>query len=156
MAERFITETERRMLQAFDLVLEHEEAIPEHLIHAAQQFYTWREVDIEVLELLMDSANDEMVLTRAASLQRFMAFGSADRGVHFECRRHGSGYALEGAIVPAGNHEVRVQCTGPDVVTTTDSLGCFTVEGLGWGSMRFSIRFEDGQTTRTPWFELES
>lgn len=154
MEQRRVTDTERRMLDAFDRVFDHEEPIPEHLIQVAQEFYTWRKVDTEVLELLMDSAADELVLTRSESLQRFMAFGSPDRGVHFECRRQGAGYLVEGAIVPCGVHEVRVHCSGPDVVKTTDSLGCFTVDGLGLGSMRFAVRLDDGQTMRTPWFDL--
>jgi hypothetical protein len=155
--EAVVTETERRMLETFDQVLAWEESIPDHLVRLAQEFYTWRDVDSEMLELLVDSARDELVLVRSDSLQRFMAFGNNDRGVHFECQRQGSGFSVQGAVVPDGIHEVRAHRTGQDdVVTATDSLGSFTFDGLDKGSMRFTIRLEDGQTIRTPWFTLES
>lgn len=155
--EPMMTETEKRMLATFDEVFEQDEPIPEYLVRLAQESYTWRDVDAEMLDLLIDSARDELVLVRAESLQRFMAFGSNDRGVHFECRRQGSGFSVHGSVVPEGIHEVRAHRSGQDdIIASTDTLGSFSFDRLEKGSMRFTIGLEDGQTMRTPWFALES
>jgi hypothetical protein len=157
MDERTMTETERRMLAAFDEVFEVEEPVPAHLVRLAQEFYTWREIDTEMLELLIDSSRDELLAVRAESLQRFMAFGSGDRGVHFECRQEGTGFVIEGSVVPSGVHEVRAHRTGSqDLIATTDSLGSFRVDGVALGRMRFTVHLAEGQTIQTPWFQLEA
>lgn len=153
------TETERRMFATFDEVFDATEPVPAHLVQAAQDCYTWRTVDAELLELLVDSAETELALVRDDDrMQRFMAFGNDERGVHFECVPDAGGrlFELSGIVVPAGTFVVRVDRPGADIEVTSDDLGSFVVGPLDAGSIRLTIRTDDGDDMMvTPWFMLQ-
>ncbi len=160
------TPTERRMMAAFDAVFASEEPIPDDLVRVAQDLYTWRTVDAELLELLVDSAETELAVVRDDDrMQRFVAFGNDDHGVHFECTtQDGDTFLLTGIVVPAAVYAVRVDRPGADLETMTDDLGSFTVGPLDAGSIRLTIRAvdagqpaeADGGLMVTPWFMLQS
>lgn len=163
------TETERRMLEAFDDVFLADEPISDELIALAQDCYTWRTVDAELLDLLIDSAIDGLAVVRDDDrLQRFIAFGDEDRGVHFECAAlDDDRFQLTGIVVPAGIYSVRVDRASADIETTTDDLGSFSLGPLVVGSIRLTIRPLDGTDPGTsahrerdammvtPWFMLQ-
>ncbi len=162
------TETERRMLETFDHVFLDTEPIPDKLITLAQDCYTWRTVDAELLDLLIDSAETELAVVRDDDcLQRFMAFGDEERGVHFECTAldHGQ-FQITGMIVPAGTYLVRADRASCDAEMTTDDLGSFSLGPLAVGSIRLTIRSLDSGGSLgdvaggdplmvTPWFMLQ-
>ncbi len=147
----------RRVLRSFDHVLTIDEPLPPALVAAAQDLYVWRSVDAELLELLVDSAADELTTVRDERLQRFMAFGSDERGVHFECTLGDDGFVLEGLIVPAGGYVVRADRPNSDLVVESDELGSFRLSRLEAGSTRLTIRAIDGEMLMTtPWFMLQT
>jgi len=147
----------RRVLRAFDHALEIDEPMPDGMVARAQDLYLWRAVDAELLELLVDSAADELVTVRDERLQRFMAFGNDERGVHFECTHVGDGFVLEGTVVPDGNYTVRADRPNSDVLAETDGHGSFRLARLDAGSTRLTIRAVDGETLMvTPWFMLQA
>ena len=163
--DRLATETERRMLTTFDEIFLVDEPIPDELITLAQDCYTWRTVDAELLDLLIDSAETELAVVRDDDrLQRFIAFGDEDRGVHFECvTLEGDVFQITGIMVPAGVYSVRVDRVGEDIEMITDDLGSFSLGPLASGSIRLTIRTiaatESAETEAvmvTPWFMLQS
>ena len=64
-------------MHALDDVLSEEEPIPPGLIVAAQESYTWFDVDAELADLLFDSANGELALVRSEGERRLLVFGSS-------------------------------------------------------------------------------
>jgi hypothetical protein len=147
---------ERRVLQAFDEVFDIDEPLPPELVSRAQELYVWRDIDAELLDLLVDSTRDEMALVRDDSLQRYMAFGSPERGIQFECRWARDGFVIEGSVVPSGHYEVRVHRPSSDASASTDMFGSFAIEGIASGSTRLTVRSPDGEVfMMTPWFVLE-
>ena len=155
--ERGATQTERRMLASFEDVFLAEEPIPDDLITLAQDCYTWRTVDAELLDLLIDSAETELAVVRDDDrLQRFVAFGNDEHGVHFECSPAPDGFTITGIIVPAGTYDVRVDRAGDGDETTTDELGAFIVGPLAPGSIRLTVTSVEApaHTMITPWFTL--
>ena len=144
-------------LKALDEALEVEEPLPEHLVRQAEASYTWRTFDAELLELLVDSASDELAVVREQQLQRFMVFGAGERGVHFECSWiPGSGFELAGFVVPAGAYQVRAE-QPPDELTRsrpTDRASSASPV-LAPETTRLTIRTQPGQELMvTPWFVL--
>jgi hypothetical protein len=147
----------RRVLRSFDHVLAVDEPLPPSLVAAAQDLYVWRSVDAELLELLIDSAVGELTTVRDERLQRFMAFGSEERGVHFECTLGDDGFVLEGLVVPAGDYVVRADRPNSDLVVETDDHGSFRLSRLDAGSTRLTIRARSGDMLMTtPWFMLQA
>lgn len=157
--DRSPTEIERRLLDAFDDALEIDEPLPPHLVNAAQDYYTWRTVDAELLELLVDSAETELALVRSDdSLQRFIAFGDDDHGVNFECRLERDGFALAGSVAPPGSYEIHLDHGSADLEVTSDDLGGFEIRCVAPGSVRLTIRdvAASERLMVTPWFLLRS
>ncbi len=147
---------DRRVLAAFDHVFEVDEPLPDSLVAAAQELYVWRSVDAELLELLVDSAEQQLATVRDERLQRFIAFGNEERGVHFECILEHDGFTLSGLVVPAGEYVVRADRASSDVLSESDDAGSFEIRGLDAGSTRLTIRASDGETLMvTPWFMLQ-
>lgn len=146
----------RRVLRSFDDLLAVDEPLPAALLTTAQDLYVWRAFDAELLELLVDSAHDELATVRDERLQRFMAFGSDERGVHFECTADDDGFTLVGLVVPAGGYVVRADRPNSDIVVETDDLGAFRLTRLDAGSTRLTIRGIEGDSLMTtPWFMLQ-
>jgi hypothetical protein len=147
----------RLALEAIDEALGEEEPIPPGLIEAAQESYTWFDVDAELAELLFDSAQEELVLLRSEGERRLLVFGSAERAVQFETVRSGDGFDLVGFVTPGRSEEVRAQRPGDEVVTRSDDGGAFTLEALGGGLVRLVIgAADDVSALITPWFMLGS
>jgi hypothetical protein len=93
----------RRIDDAFD---EELRPIPTRLTEAAREAFAWRRPDVQLAELLFDSASDELVGTRGASSTR-RAF------------RYG-----------AGDHVLRVHLTEATLIVMVEppmSLGCRVV-----------------------------
>lgn len=146
----------RRVLRAFDHAFEIDEPLPAASIAAAQASYVWRSIDAELLELLVDSAAEELAAVRDDHLQRFMAFGNDERGVHFECTPTADGFELQGTVVPEGAYTVRADRPNSDLLVETDQHGTFRLTRLDAGSTRLTIRAIEGDTLMvTPWFMLQ-
>jgi hypothetical protein len=150
------SDRERRVLEALDEALEVEEPLPEHLVRQAEASYTWRTFDAELLELLVDSASDELAVVREQQLQRFMVFGAGERGVHFECSWiPGRGFELAGFVVPAGAYQVRAEQPPDELVVETDGSGQFRLAAARAETTRLTIRAQSGpELMVTPWFVL--
>ena len=144
----------RRVLEAFDRVLAQEEPLPEHLIPLAQGLYSWRTLDAELLELLVDSSSSAAITMRDDGGHPFMVFGHGERGVHFEyTRHHGENYFdLMGTVIGAGVCQVRIEQPPEVLVTEANEVGEFQLSGLVPGTARITIRLTDDVLMVTPWF----
>jgi hypothetical protein len=133
------------------------EPLPERLLRAASDLYTWHNVDAELLELLMDSASMELTTVRAEPAARMIAFGTAERGLHLECIATGSTYVLEGQLVPAIECSIEVERPGETSTYATNNSGTFRTDPLAPGSVRLIVQAPGGQRIMiTPWFVLET
>jgi hypothetical protein len=148
---------EDRVLARLAVALDETDPVPPRLIDAAIDLYTWRAVDAELLELLVDSAAADVGAVRDGDTSRVIAFGMGDQGVHFECRSTGVGVSLDGAVQPPGVFEVVVERPGESIVTLSDASGVFHVGPVAPGTVRLLVRSRKGSTIMvTPWFVLES
>jgi hypothetical protein len=148
---------ERQVLRALDDAITVDEPLSDALVRRAQELYIWRTFDTELLELLVDSADGELVAMRDDRLQRFMAFGNDERGLHFECLAENGTFVVEGMVVPAGTYTVSAEGEGPDRSVESDELGSFRLTGVGIGPVRLTVRSADGAVTMaTPTFTLEA
>lgn len=133
------------------------EPLPERVLRAASDLYTWHNVDAELLELLMDSASMELTTVRAEQAARMIAFGTSERGLHLECIANGSTYVLEGQLVPAIECSIDVERPGETTTYSTNKSGTFRSDPLAPGSVRLIVHAPGGQRIMiTPWFVLEA
>jgi hypothetical protein len=147
----------RRALHALDDVLSEEEPIPPALIVAAQESYTWFDVDAELAELLFDSANGELALLRSDGERRLLVFGSSERAVQFETVRRGDRFDLVGFVTPGRAEEVHAQRQGDEVSVAADDGGAFTLSDIAGGMVRLVVgSADDASVLITPWFVLGS
>ena len=147
----------RRALHVLDDVLSEEEPIPPELIVAAQESYTWFDVDAELAELLFDSASGELALVRSDGERRLLVFGSAERAVQFETVRRGDRFDLVGFVTPGRAEEVRAQRSGGETVARAGDGGAFTLHDVAGGMVRLVVGpADDASVLITPWFMLGS
>jgi hypothetical protein len=126
-------------------------------VTSAQQLYTWRDVEAELLELLTDSAHDELLVVRAGEAPRLMVFGSGEQAVQLEVLRRGDGYELAGFVSAAGTGQVvRAEWAGGSRGGGADAGGAFRIAPVPPGRVRVTIEGGgDHATLVTPWFELD-
>lgn len=144
------------VMASLALYLDDVEPMPTGLLETAVAAYTWRNVDAELLDLLVDSVEADLELVRAESAVRVIAFGSPDRGVHFECHRVEAHYRLEGIVQPPAPVIIVAERPGETMTVRTDEAGSFDLGPIAPGSVRLVIREIDGGVVMlTPWFVLD-
>ena len=148
---------EEAMLSGLTAHLDDVEPLEDHLIDAAIGAYVWRNVDSELLELLIDSNDTQLQLVRDQEALRVMAFGQGERGIHFECRPLPVGFNLEGAVEPPVRCRIMAQRPSETVIAVSDDAGTFRLGPLPPGTVRLVISDLEGTPlTVTPWFVLDA
>jgi hypothetical protein len=147
----------RGVVATLDAALDARTPLPDALVASAQQLYTWRDVEAELLELLTDSAHDELLAVRAGEAPRLMVFGSGDQAVQLEVVRRSDGYHLHGFVSSAstGQH-VRAEWSSGSLDSAADAGGAFSLAPVPAGRVRVTIEGGDqAGPLVTPWFELD-
>jgi hypothetical protein len=121
-----------------DAVLEEElrqiievlDPVPEHLLAAAKDCYTWRTVDSDLAELVFDSvAEDHGVLVRGADQARLLSFEATGLTVDVQVTGIGQARRIIGQLAPPQRATVRIRqgSDGSDVTyLEADELGRFS------------------------------
>jgi hypothetical protein len=125
------------------------DAVPDDVVAAAKQVWTWRTIDAELAELAHDSLLDDAVAGgRGTATLRALSFTAGSLFIEVEVSEDGDRRGLIGQVVPApdprGRPIVVVQGVGDPALAQRpiDELGRFDATGLGQGFVR--LRFEFG------------
>ena len=120
--------------------------VPERLIASAHDAFSWRRADVELAELLDDSAQSELVGVRGVSTdRRAFRYGAGD----FVIRVHLTEATLIVTIEPPMSVVCRVASERETTEHRTDELGELAVDAPEL-PMRVEVDLPPG-TTITPW-----
>lgn len=108
-------------------IIEHLDPVPENLLAAAKDCYTWRTIDSDLAELVFDSfAEDHGVLVRGADHARLLSFEATGLTVDVQVTGTGQARRIIGQLAPPQRARVRIR-QGPDVrALDADELGRFS------------------------------
>ena len=134
------------------------EPVPESLVFAARELLTWRSVDVELAELLADSAVDERrtELVRGEEDTRAMSFEAGELTIEIDVVPDGARRRLIGQLVPAEAATVEVQAAEERRTLTADAHGRFHAEDLPAGRLRLRITGHSGsdRPVETSWITI--
>lgn len=141
-----------QLLDDLRRVLDRAEPAPPDSIVLAQAALDWRRLDIELAELVHDSAVDETELLVRGDVDgvRVLSFATGDVRIEVE---H-TGGQLVGQVDPAAVVVVELYRDGnePVAVVTTDELGTFVIGAVTPGPLSLTCRADDGSwSVRTSW-----
>jgi YD repeat-containing protein len=120
--------------------------IPERLVSAAHQAFSWRLVDAELAELLFDSASDELVGVRGASTERrSFRYGSAGAVI----RIHLTDASMIVMVEPPLSVGCRVDTEQGSHEYRTDDLGELVIDAPQL-PVRLEVALPSGKVV-TPW-----
>ena len=127
--------------------LSEADAVPDDVLQAAKDSFTWRTVDVELAELAFDSAIDELAGVRAAS--------AADRQLTFraddvELEIMVDGRRISGQLVPTQAATIELVAGGAISHADVDDLGSFFFDDVAPGPIRLTIQAGE-QTIATEW-----
>ncbi len=141
-----------QLLDDLRRVLDLVELPPPDSLLLAQAALDWRSLDVELAELVHDSAVDEselLVRGDAAEL-RVLSFATGTVQIEVE---YASGQLI-GQVVPAEVVVVEIYRDGhePAAAVTTDEFGTFVIGDVTPGPLSLVCRADDGRwSVRTSW-----
>lgn len=137
------------LAEAMDLA----DPVPEHVVAAAKEAYTWRTIDAELAELVYDSASQEPVGVRGEAAARQVTFRAP--GVEIEIMvMSAETRRLVGQLVPP--QQATVQLRHGDSVREVDSdnLGRFSFTDVTTGAVQVVVVTPEGNRVVTEWTVL--
>lgn len=150
------TPSDEDLLRELGIALEESEPLPPEAVAFATGAFVWRDMEIELAELLHDSALEEAVVLRDDVCLRILVLQSGDVTLDIE---HGSD-RLVGAVSPAGRYRVEIREAGPDsppsaTSVVTDENGMFELQAEIRGAVRFFVSDDSGEASiLSPWITL--
>jgi hypothetical protein len=137
-------------------VAEHD-AVPDGVVTAAREVWTWRTVDAELAALLHDSTADEDALAgvRGAGTVRALSFGAGEHMIEVEISEDGDRRRLVGQVMPppGGGTIVLDRIDGPATELELDELGRFEADRLAAGLVRLRTTGAEGRMV-TEWVAI--
>jgi hypothetical protein len=126
------------------------DAVTDRRREAARAAFSWRTVDVELMELLHDSALEAGAAVRGEGDARHLTFGRDGLTVELEV----SGGVLHGQVLPAQGADLVLQRHDAGGSTLqADSAGFFRVDGVAAGPIRLVVAAA-GIRVATPWVTL--
>ena len=139
-----------QLLSALGRALDAADPVPESVLEGARAAFTWRNIDIELAQIVFDS-NSDLAGVRSEDINRQVTFEAP--GVEIEVMVVDNGNRrLVGQLVPPA--ERTVELVGSDSVRSveTDRLGRFDFDDIAPGPVRIVVRGADGQRlVQTEW-----
>lgn len=124
--------------------------VPDHVLEAAREAFTWRTIDAELAELVYDSAEEEPVGIRSAGTSRQMTFRAP--GMEIEMMVMAEGVRrLVGQLVPPQQAVVELRRGESVRETATDGLGRFSFEGVPTGPVQVAVVGDDDSRVVSEW-----
>jgi hypothetical protein len=135
---------------ALRAALEQLDAVPDDVLRAAREAWTWRTIDDELARLAFDSAIEAASAgVRSAGGPRALTFEAAGVVVDVEVTEQGDRRRVSGQLaVPGGERvDLELQTPGASVPLDADALGRFVHADLPSGPVRFRCSFGPVEAT---------
>jgi hypothetical protein len=108
------------------VIIERVDPVPEPLLAAALDSYTWRTVDSELAGLVLDSATeDDGALVRGREDVRLLSFSAGDLTIDIQVSSSAQGRRLVGQLAPPRHGSVQIRQRSGVTDLDTDELGRF-------------------------------
>jgi hypothetical protein len=136
-----------------------QDAVPDRVVEAAREAWTWRTVDAELVALLHDSTVDDDALAgvRGAGTVRALSFGVGDHMIEVEISEDGERRRLVGQVMPPpgpGERTIVVdRLDGGALELELDELGRFEADRLSAGLVRLRTTDVEGRVV-TEWVAI--
>jgi hypothetical protein len=138
------------------------DAVPEHVVAAAQAALSTRDLDSELAELVADSSATESELEfelvrrgADAGHDRLLSFDSGELQVELEVIQDGDELTLIGQVIGTAPVDCSLEYgDSRRIALPTDELGRFLVDGLSGGPVRVRCRSATGASVSTSWVML--
>jgi hypothetical protein len=135
---------ERELLAQIREMLDETDPVPEFLLEAARETYTWRTIDAELAELTGDSLL-EGAPVRASRVPRLLTFTAETATVVLEVAEHVRGASLGrrllGQILSPRSADVEVRHAEGTLSITADEFGRFRADAVPPGPISLACRF---------------
>jgi hypothetical protein len=117
------------------------EPVPDRLVQAALDAYSWRTIDAELAELAFDSLadQDEAALVRGHQQERLLSFRASGLTIEIEITAAGPARRLIGQLVPPQRAEVEIRRQDEVVTIATDEFGRFVVDQMPAGPVSLRL-----------------
>ncbi len=115
--------------------------VPTVLLQAAVEAFTWRTVDEDLAELVLDSLVDhEAALVRGSQDRRLLCFHTSDVCIEIAVTSTGTSRALVGQLIPPQPASVEIRHRTGLVTLESDTLGRFSASSLRAGPISLRCR----------------
>jgi hypothetical protein len=135
---------ERELLAQVREVLDETDPVPEFLLDAARETYTWRTIDAELAELTGDSLL-EGAAVRSSRAPRLLTFTAEAATLVVEVAEHVRGASLGrrllGQILSPRAADIEVRHAEGTFSVTADEYGRFRAEAVPPGPISLACRF---------------
>ena len=132
--------------------------VPSEVTSVAKAALGWQRIDVELAELLADSAldSDRVTLTRGDARARSLAFRAKDLEIDLEIQENEPGLLLLGQLAPPSSATIDVERDDGSGAATgeADELGRFRIELESGGRLRLGIRRDSAQEVETSWIGI--
>ena len=109
-------------------IIERLDPVPERLLALALDSYTWRTVDSDLAELVLDSVADEHgVLVRGREDVRLLSFEASSLTIDVQVSSSAQGRRIVAQLAPPGRAAVQIRQGSSVIDLDTDELGRFRV-----------------------------
>lgn len=143
---------DQQLLARLAAALDRYDPLPEAVIAAAKETFTWRTIDAELASLVFDSAAEELAGVRSTDATRQMTFRTPGVEIELVVLSETS-RRLVGQLVPPQAAEVMLHHESDTRTAQSDSLGRFTFHDVPTGSVRLTCKLagDDGAVIQTEW-----
>jgi hypothetical protein len=151
---------DRELEESLRTVIDRVDPVPLTVTEFAKAALGWRRLDVELAELLSDSAldSDLAALTRGdGDGARWLTFRTDELTIEVEVRSEGATRLLLGQLTPALAARVEVQSSDDDLLAETDAdqHGRFRLRLETTGRIRFRVLRPQPETAiETSWLSL--
>jgi hypothetical protein len=142
--------TDDDLLAMLGAALDASDPVPERVLEGARAAFTWRNIDIELAQIVFDSAHD-LAGVRSEEINRQLTFQAP--GVEIEVMMIENGQRrLVGQLIPPLETSVELVAGDEVQAAQSDRLGRFSFDDLGPGPVRLVVLGGDGQRlVQTDW-----
>ena len=151
------THDDEELVDALRAASRRFDPVPDEVVRASRESFTWRTIDAELAELAYDSVLDDARLAgvRSGDAPRTMTFEAPALTVELEVTATGDRRRLLGQLVPPGPADVEVRHAGAPVTVEADRLGRFAVD-VSAGPVSLRCRLHGGSATvlETAWVKV--
>jgi hypothetical protein len=137
-------------------IIERLDPVPERLLAAALDSYTWRTLDSDLAELVLDSvAEDRGALVRGREDVRLLSFEASDFTIDIQVSSGEQGRRIVGQLAPPGPATVQVRQGSGVTDLDADELGRFRGPLRGGPfSLKCSAGPEGARSVVTDWITI--